>query len=85
MGMGFFLADPLLKFIDANHDDKVTLDEWLAAVNRFYDKADKDKKGTIDKETLTDALEAILPPPVPPADEAPLVEVKKEPKPKERK
>src|SRR5262249_9368560 len=85
MGMGFFVTDPLLKVIDTNHDDKVTLEEWLAAVKRFYERADKDKKGAIDKETRTDAREAIWPPPPGFGDDAQVAEVKKDTSPKKEK
>jgi hypothetical protein len=63
MGPGFFLTDSLLKVIDPNHDDKVTLEEWLSAVQRFFNDADKARKGALDREALADGLDAAFPPP----------------------
>jgi hypothetical protein len=61
MGAGFFLGDPLLKVIDPDHDDKVTLDEGLAGARRLFAAADQAKKGELDRAALAAALESLIP------------------------
>ena len=63
MGPGFFLGDPILKVIDPNHDDQVTLGEWIAAVKKHFQMWDKENKGSLDQKALSTGLDALFPPP----------------------
>jgi outer membrane protein assembly factor BamB len=60
-GMGNPLAKPLLEALDTDKDGKLTKDELVAGVKRFFKDSDKDKKGQLDEKALADGLSRILP------------------------
>ncbi len=62
-GMGNFVAKLLLEALDADKDGKLTRAELTAGVERFFKRADKDKKGELDEKALADELGRILPVP----------------------
>ena len=62
-GMGNFLARPVLEALDADRDGKVTKEELVAGVKRFFAECDKEKKGTIDEKAIADGLTRLWPRP----------------------
>jgi Ca2+-binding EF-hand superfamily protein len=62
-GMGNPLARPLLDALDTDKDGKVSNDELIAGVKRFFKDSDKDKKGKFDEQALAEALSRLFPPP----------------------
>jgi hypothetical protein len=62
-GPGTFFAGNLEKALDTGADGGVTRDEALAGVKKFFDGADKEKKGKIGQKNLAEALNRLFPPP----------------------
>ncbi len=62
-GMGNGWAKPLIDALDADKDGKLSKDELVAGVKKFFKTCDKDKKGTIDEPALAAGLNGILPAP----------------------
>jgi Ca2+-binding EF-hand superfamily protein len=61
--MGNFLARPLLEALDSNKDGKVTKDEFIAGARQFFKDCDKDERGSIDEQAITDGLNRLFPQP----------------------
>jgi spore coat protein CotH len=62
-GPGTFLAKPLLEALDSDKDGKVSKDELIAGVKKFFKDCDKEKKGTLDEKALADGLNRLFPAP----------------------
>ena len=62
-GLGNMLAKPVLAALDGDNDGKVTKDELIAGVKKFFKDCDKDNKGSLDEKTLADGLSRIFPRP----------------------
>jgi spore coat protein CotH len=56
-------AKPLLEALDADKDMKVTKDELVAGVRKFFKDSDKDKQGSLDEKQLADGFTRIFPRP----------------------
>ncbi len=62
-GPGNFLARPLLEALDSDRDGKVSKDEWVAGVRKFFEDTDKDKKGRLDEKQIAEGLNRLFPRP----------------------
>jgi spore coat protein H len=62
-GRGNALAKPLLEALDTDKDGKVTKDELVAGVKKFFADCDKDKKGKLDEKQIAEAINRISPRP----------------------
>src|SRR5262249_10261493 len=62
-GLGNALGGVIVKRADANNDNKVTLDELVAAAEGLFKEADKNKDGTLDEHELAAGLALLLPVP----------------------
>jgi Ca2+-binding EF-hand superfamily protein len=62
-GPGSFLTKPLLEALDADKDGKLTREEVVAGVRKFFAAADKGKKGALDEARLTEEINRIAPGP----------------------
>ena len=63
--LGDMMAGPMLDNLDANGDDKLSRDEWLATAKRVMEVSPRDADGKTDLKGLTTGLEKMLPPPPP--------------------
>ncbi len=61
--LGTMLSKPLLEALDSDKDDKLTQDEVVAGVKKFFTDCDKDKKGSLTEEQLAEGLNRIFPRP----------------------
>ena len=61
-GLGNFVARPLIEALDGDKDGKLTKEETVAGVKKFFADCDKDKKGSLDEKQLVEGLKKILPP-----------------------
>lgn len=59
--VGSRFAKPLLTALDADKDSKLTSEELVAGVRRFFKETDKDNAGHIDEKQLAAALQKIMP------------------------
>jgi hypothetical protein len=55
------MAGPIVELADTDKDDKVTLDELVAAAEKLFDKFDKGKAGKLDETALGELLNALFP------------------------
>lgn len=62
-GPGNMLAGQLLNAADSGKDRKLSLEETLAVLERFFKDNDKDGKGAMQEKTLAEAMDRLLPPP----------------------
>lgn len=62
-GIGNLVAKPLLEALDADKDAKVSREELTAGAKKFFEDADKDKKGALDEKQLAEGLNRIIPRP----------------------
>jgi enterochelin esterase-like enzyme len=62
-GIGPALAEALMKRADTNKDGKVSRAEFLAAAEEVFAQIDKDKKGELDRQQLSDAINRLMPRP----------------------
>ncbi len=60
-GIGNMLAKPLLEALDSDKDGKVSKDELIAGVKKFFGDCDKDKTGFLDEKTLAESLNRLFP------------------------
>ncbi|MBY0522377.1 MAG: CotH kinase family protein [Gemmataceae bacterium] len=61
--MGNIVAKPLLEAVDADKDGKMSNDELVAGIKKFFKDTDKDNKGSLDEKSLAEGLNRIWPPP----------------------
>jgi hypothetical protein len=54
---------PLLEALDTNKDGKVTKDELVAGVKRFFEDCDKDKTGKLTEDQIAEGLTRLIPQP----------------------
>ncbi|MBI1914630.1 MAG: CotH kinase family protein [Planctomycetes bacterium] len=64
-GLGNFVAKPVLEALDTDKDGKLSKDELVAAVKKFFKDCDKAKKGKLDQQALAEGLNRLFPPPPP--------------------
>src|SRR5262249_27600163 len=57
---GGFLAKPLLDALDADKDGKLSNEEFLAGVTKFFKQCDKDGKGRLDEKALSAGLNRLI-------------------------
>ncbi|MFO0798565.1 MAG: CotH kinase family protein [Gemmataceae bacterium] len=57
---GALMAGPFLEAMDADGDDHLSRDEWVAAGRRLYDACDRDRDGKVDLKGLTAGLNKSL-------------------------
>lgn len=62
-GPGTFITKPLIEALDSDKDGKVAKAEFLTGVKKFFNDADRDKKGSLDEKQLAGALNKIMPTP----------------------
>jgi spore coat protein CotH/Ca2+-binding EF-hand superfamily protein len=62
-GMGNVWAKPLLEALDGDKDGKLTRDEFVAGVKKFFADTDKEKTGKLDEKQLAEGLNRIFPQP----------------------
>jgi spore coat protein CotH len=62
-GPGQFLAGPIRAAADKNKDGKLSKDEMHAAVKSLFAALDKDHKGELNQDALTDGINKLLPGP----------------------
>lgn len=62
-GPGGFLARPVLNAVDKDKDGKLTKEETDAAVKALFAKLDKDHKGELNQQELTDGINKLMPRP----------------------
>jgi spore coat protein CotH len=62
-GPGNFVAKPLLTALDADKDGKVSRDELISGVKKFFSDCDKDQKGSLTEAQLAAGLDRIWPQP----------------------
>ena len=60
-GLGNFIARPLLEALDTDRNGRVSMDELVAGVAKFFRESDKDQEGKIDEKTIAVGLRRILP------------------------
>jgi spore coat protein H len=63
--MAGFFAPPVLHHLDTDKDGKVSQDEFVTAVKKFFKDCDKEDKGSINEKQIADGLSALFPPPPP--------------------
>lgn len=62
-GMGNFLAGSIMKRADANKDGKVTLNEFVSAVETLFNDADKQKRGHLEESEIAAGINLLITPP----------------------
>ena len=62
-GPGNFLARPVLEALDSDKDGKVSRDELVAGVKKFFRDCDRDKSGKLDEKALAEGLNRLFPRP----------------------
>jgi spore coat protein CotH len=62
-GPGNFMARPLLEWLDANKDSKLSKEELVAGTTKFFAESDSEHAGKLDQEGITAALERVMPGP----------------------
>jgi spore coat protein H len=62
-GVGQFLVRPVLEAADKDKDGKLTNEEMSAAVKSMFAKLDKDHKGELNQDVLTEGINDLLPRP----------------------
>jgi hypothetical protein len=62
-GPGNFVAKPLLAALDSNKDGKVSREELVAGVKKFFNDCDKEQSGSLTEAQLAAGLDRIWPKP----------------------
>ncbi|MFO0842950.1 MAG: CotH kinase family protein [Gemmataceae bacterium] len=62
-GPGGFLSKPLLDALDTNKDAKLSREELVAGVKKFFADNDKEKVGSLTEPELAEALNKVIPQP----------------------
>jgi len=62
-GIGNFLAKPIVEFVDANKDNKVSLDEFKIAAGKLFKEAGGDDKTPMAEAELIDTINRLMPAP----------------------
>jgi Ca2+-binding EF-hand superfamily protein len=62
-GPGMFLAPAILNAADSNNDGRLSTEEATAGVRKFFQEADSEKAGSIDRDSLAGALNRRMGPP----------------------
>jgi hypothetical protein len=62
-GIGNFQAKPLLAALDTDKDGKLSKEELIAGVKKFFADCDKEKKGSLTEAQLVEGFNRILPRP----------------------
>jgi hypothetical protein len=62
-GMGNVWARPLLEALDTDKDGKLSKDELIAGVKKFFADCDKDRKGKLDEAAVAAGINRLLPAP----------------------
>jgi Ca2+-binding EF-hand superfamily protein len=55
------LAKPVMTFLDVNKDGKVSKEEFMAAVEKFFKDCDKGNTGKIDEKAIAEELNKLFP------------------------
>ena len=58
-----FLATPIIAQADKNGDGKVSIEEFTALADDWFDKLDAGKAGKLSQQQFTDGLNDVLPAP----------------------
>jgi enterochelin esterase-like enzyme len=59
-GMGNVLASAIVRGADTDKDGKLTQEELVAAVKKFFKECDKDNKGALDEKQLAEGINRLL-------------------------
>jgi spore coat protein CotH len=62
-GLGNLFTKPLLEALDLDKDSKLSKKELTAGIINFYNDCDKEKKGALNEQQISDGLNRILPRP----------------------
>jgi hypothetical protein len=57
------MAGMMLEINDADKDEKLSREEWLAIARKVHDACEKEKDGTFNQKSLTAGLNKLMPPP----------------------
>ncbi|HOK78419.1 MAG TPA: CotH kinase family protein [Verrucomicrobiota bacterium] len=64
-GPGMLLAQQMLSQADSNNDGQLSKEEFIALAGAWFDKLDKEKKGSLTQQQFADNLAEVLPAPQP--------------------
>lgn len=60
---GPIMAGMMIQGLDEDKDERLSRDEWLAAMGKLLDACEKDEEGNVDEKSLVDGLNSLMPAP----------------------